>query len=182
MDIAEEMKEVYAVYCREIMMMQSHSWKSCQVQEVEDSGLTQQKYQDANAGMSLVDKKGIQARSGCLIQKRNDKCLDYDRWSNKIDKIKDRDKLKADAIEDDNEIKDQLIRFPKKDPKDVGQLTAPCKQLRGKENPILSSLTSKHKMWGSYRYPRGILCHVLRHSDSSGNPEWWLIQYNGATG
>ena len=30
-----------------------------------------------------------------LIQKRNDKCLDYDRWSNKIDKIKDRDKLKA---------------------------------------------------------------------------------------
>ena len=30
-----------------------------------------------------------------LIQKRNDKCLDYDRWSNKIDKIKDRDKLKT---------------------------------------------------------------------------------------
>ena len=30
-----------------------------------------------------------------LIQKRNDKCLDYDRWSNKIDRIKDRDKLKA---------------------------------------------------------------------------------------
>lgn len=30
-----------------------------------------------------------------LIQKRNDKCLDYDRWSNKIDKIKDRDKLKV---------------------------------------------------------------------------------------
>ncbi|XP_015766908.1 PREDICTED: dynamin-binding protein-like [Acropora digitifera] len=30
-----------------------------------------------------------------LIQKRNDKCLDYDSWSNKIDKIKDRDKLKT---------------------------------------------------------------------------------------
>ena len=30
-----------------------------------------------------------------LIQKRNDKCLDYDRWSNKIDKIRDRDKLKT---------------------------------------------------------------------------------------
>jgi len=33
-----------------------------------------------------------------LIQKRNDKCLDYDRWSNKIDKIKDRDKLKAVSL------------------------------------------------------------------------------------
>lgn len=30
-----------------------------------------------------------------LIQKRNDKCLDYDHKSNKIDKIKDREKLKA---------------------------------------------------------------------------------------
>lgn len=30
-----------------------------------------------------------------LIQKRNDKCLDYDSWSNKIDKIKDREKLKT---------------------------------------------------------------------------------------
>lgn len=30
-----------------------------------------------------------------LIQKRNDKCLDYDHRSNKIDKIKDREKLKA---------------------------------------------------------------------------------------
>lgn len=33
-----------------------------------------------------------------LIQKRDDKCLDYDRWSNKIDKIKDRDKLKAVSL------------------------------------------------------------------------------------
>lgn len=37
-----------------------------------------------------------------LIQKRNDKCLDYDRWSNKIDKIKDRDKLKAVSLRQDD--------------------------------------------------------------------------------
>jgi hypothetical protein len=30
-----------------------------------------------------------------LIQKRQHKCLDYDSCSNRIDKIKDRDKLKA---------------------------------------------------------------------------------------
>ena len=30
-----------------------------------------------------------------LIQKRHHKCLDYDSLANKIDKIKDRDKLKS---------------------------------------------------------------------------------------
>ena len=42
-----------------------------------------------------------------LIQKRNDKCLDYDRWSNKIDKIKDRDKLKAVSL-CDRQFKDKV--------------------------------------------------------------------------
>jgi len=28
----------------------------------------------------------------------------------------------------------------------------------------------------------GDVVSVLRHSDSSGNPEWWLIHYNDATG
>ena len=28
----------------------------------------------------------------------------------------------------------------------------------------------------------GNLVSVLRHSDSSGNPEWWLIRANGSTG
>ena len=29
-----------------------------------------------------------------LIQKRHDKCLDYDSWSNKVEKIKDGEKRK----------------------------------------------------------------------------------------
>lgn len=35
---------------------------------------------------------------------------------------------------------------------------------------------------GELSVSEGDLVSVLRHSDSSGNPEWWLIHYNGATG
>lgn len=35
---------------------------------------------------------------------------------------------------------------------------------------------------GELSVSEGDLVSVLRQSDSSGNPEWWLIQYDGATG
>ena len=35
---------------------------------------------------------------------------------------------------------------------------------------------------GELSVSEGDLVSVLRHSDTSGNPEWWLIQFNGATG
>lgn len=35
---------------------------------------------------------------------------------------------------------------------------------------------------GELSVSEGDLVSVLRHSDTSGNPEWWLIQCNGATG
>ena len=35
---------------------------------------------------------------------------------------------------------------------------------------------------GELSVSEGDLVSVLRHSDNSGNPEWWLIHYNGATG
>lgn len=35
---------------------------------------------------------------------------------------------------------------------------------------------------GELSVSEGDLVSVLRHSDSSGNPEWWLVHYNGATG
>ena len=35
---------------------------------------------------------------------------------------------------------------------------------------------------GELSVSEGSLVSVLRHSDTSGNPEWWLIQCNGATG
>ena len=35
---------------------------------------------------------------------------------------------------------------------------------------------------GELSVSEGDLVSVLRHSDTSGNPEWWLIQCDGATG
>ena len=35
---------------------------------------------------------------------------------------------------------------------------------------------------GELSVSEGDLVFVLRHSDTSGNPEWWLIQCKGATG
>ena len=35
---------------------------------------------------------------------------------------------------------------------------------------------------GELSVSEGDLVSVVRHSDSSGNPEWWLVQHNGATG
>ena len=35
---------------------------------------------------------------------------------------------------------------------------------------------------GELSVSEGDLVSVLRHSDSSGNPEWWQIRYNDATG
>ncbi|KAJ7357603.1 hypothetical protein OS493_024416 [Desmophyllum pertusum] len=274
-----------------------------------------------------------------LIQKRNDKCLDYDRWSNKIDKIKDRDKLKAakeelelakknyealntqlleeipgftemcmalvvdclenfalaqnrlyyemqqgyeqllqlpivqavdedivehhskrstqvieqfselsfipcsfvakdssrkkrrsmrnstlpsrdpDAVEDDNEIKTSLLdskegelggeggvakkghapppppsailqprpaprrlsSTTKLDPKDVDS-SQRVQATQGEGKPYIVEFNFEAQNVGELSVSEGDLVSVLRHSDSSGNPEWWLIQYNGATG
>ena len=52
----------------------------------------------------------------------------------------------------------------------------------GREKLHMVEFSFEAQSAGELSVTEGNLVSVLRYSDTSGNPEWWLIQCNGATG
>lgn len=73
-----------------------------------------------------------------------------------------------------------IFLFPQ-DPKDVDS-SQRVQATQGEGKPYIVEFNFEAQNVGELSVSEGDLVSVLRHSDSSGNPEWWLIQYNGATG
>ena len=66
-------------------------------------------------------------------------------------------------------------------PKDLDS-SQPVEVTPGEGKPYVVEFSFEAQNAGELSVSEGDLVSVLRHSDSSGNPEWWLIRYNNATG